>query len=168
MIYKLRGNLIKTISVSFILLINNNLWAEEHNNEYLRLLYLRATQNESSVDSLIHGTFKHTSLSPLEQGYIGSGYFIKCKYLSNPWLKYKYFIVGKQRLEFAISQSKDPIELRYLRYTIQTNLPSLLSYNGDKKEDYMILQRYLSNRHNLETDEDLYMKIKQYLTEYPL
>jgi len=143
-------------------------WAGERKNEYLRQLYIRSTKQEASVDTLIYAKFSYTTLGPLELGYIGSGYFIKCNYLSNPWYKFKYFNIGKQKLELAISQSRDQVELRYLRYTLQTNLPSLLNYNGNKKEDYRLLQGFLSNKQNLEIDADLYNKIKQYLADYPL
>lgn len=157
--------------LSFILvfsLIYNNIWAGERKNEYLRQLYIRSTQQEASVDTLIYAQFRYTTLGPLELGYIGSGYFIKCNYLSNPWNKFKYFNIGKQKLELAISQNKEHVELRYLRYTLQTNLPSLLNYNDDKKEDYQLLQGFISNKQNLETDADLYIKIKKYLDDYPL
>lgn len=156
--------------LSFILifsLINSNVWAGERKNEYLRQLYIRSTQQEASVDTLIYAKFRHTTLGPLELGYIGSGYFIKCNYLNNPWNKLKYFTIGKQKLELAIAQNKEHVELRYLRYTLQTNLPSLLRYN-DKQEDFQLLQGFISNKQNLEVDADLYNKVKKYLADYPL
>ena len=72
--------------------------------------------------------------STLIKGYKACFYFIKCKFIKNPFEKVKYFKKGKNLLDSAIEDNPKSVELIFLRYSIQKNLPSFLMYNSMDKD----------------------------------
>ena len=68
---------------------------------------------------------------------------IMAKHVRNPISKMTWFNKGKKMLEAAIKADEKDVELRCLRFGIQSNVPSFLNYkeniNKDKK---FILQSY--------------------------
>jgi hypothetical protein len=70
-------------------------------------------------------------------------------------LKFKYFNKGKALLESSINNNSSSIELRFLRYSIQVNLPRILFYYQDIEKDLNFVQ------HNLKSLKD--EKLKKYI-----
>jgi hypothetical protein len=71
----------------------------------------------------------------------------------------EHFNAGKVQLEYAIIQEDENIELRFLRLSIQENLPSFLGYSSQIKADRSFLVDHLDQI----LDEDLKSKISTYL-----
>ena len=77
----------------------------------------------------------------------------------NPCSKLSYFNRGRELLENAARADPGNIEIIFLRFCIQTNVPWILHYNKDLSADKITLLR----RWNEITDEDLKRKIKDYM-----
>ena len=60
-------------------------------------------------------------------------------------LKFKYFNKGKALLESSINNNSSSIELRFLRYSIQVNLPRILLYYQDIEKDLNFVQQNLKS-----------------------
>ncbi len=75
------------------------------------------------------------SKSNLLLGYKGAVELGMARHHSNPFKKMGYFGDGKDMLEKAISLEPESIELRFLRLTIQANLPTFLGYSDEKEND---------------------------------
>lgn len=101
----------------------------------LRKLYLDAAVKKESFDQLKSVLDKTTDNDPVLNGYRGCTLMIEANYLLNPISKLNYFNKGKEILEKAIKVNDDNIELRYLRFTIQSECPSILGYSDDLKLD---------------------------------
>jgi hypothetical protein len=69
---------------------------------------------------------------------------------------------GKKLLESAIQKDLRNIELRFFRFSTQSNVPALLNYSSNINEDKMILMNYLKISSST-TDKDLYQRIKSYM-----
>jgi len=67
------------------------------------------------------------------------------KYTLNPISKLSYFRKGKQMLENAIHADAANIELRFLRFAVQTNIPFLLGYHGFIESDKKLLLESLGS-----------------------
>jgi hypothetical protein len=83
---------------------------------------------------------------------------LKAKYESNPFTKLSYFNEGKDLIERSILRDPNNIELRYIRFTIQRNLPGFLNYDQDIFRDSITVAkqvRYLK-------DVDLKNRITNY------
>lgn len=61
-------------------------------------------------------------------------------------------------LEKAIQFDQKNIELRFLRYTFQTNVPSFLNYNDNKENDRVFLLQSLNRLNDL--------KLKNIISNY--
>jgi hypothetical protein len=66
-------------------------------------------------------------------------------------------------LESAIQADNANIELRFLRYTIQTSVPSFLNYSGEKKADKLFLSKSIPDL----KDQELKKIINAYLLKHP-
>ncbi len=90
----------------------------------------------------------------LVQGYLAVMYFFYSKESLNPFVKLKYFNKGKELLDDCIFRKSRSVELRYLRFGIQTQVPSFLGYNNRIESDFEYIVE------NIE-EEDLSLRIKK-------
>jgi len=100
----------------------------------IRESYLLAYISESNCDHFGEKIIFNTENSPLVKGYLGCFYFIKSKFETNPIDKFYYFKKGRSLLEAAIHEDPTSVELIFLRYSIQKNLPQFLLYNNTEKD----------------------------------
>ena len=122
--------------------------------EIVRNLYLAAHYSEHNCNDLGEKLASmDNKKSILIQGYHGCYYFIKCKFIKNPVDKLNSFKKGKQMLENAINQNPQSIELRFLRYTIQKKLPSILFYYNSKYKDLSFIEKNLKNLDDKKTKD---------------
>ena len=128
--------------------------------EDVRLLFHKAESSQNLCIELIE------LLEPYDEknntllfGYKAGATMLMAKHLNNPFSKLSYFKKGKLMLEKAIQFDQKNVELRFLRYTIQTNVPSFLKYSDNKENDRVFLLQSL-NRLN---DQKLKNIISTYL-----
>ena len=73
--------------------------------------------------------------TPISNAYKGAYTMMKAKYVNSPFKKYAYFNEGKALIEKAIEQAPNNVEIRYLRVTLQVNLPKFLNYYENINND---------------------------------
>lgn len=85
----------------------------------------------------MHETFEKTDISKsnLLLGYKGAVEMGVGRHHPNVFKKMGFFNDGKEKLEQSIENDPKNLELRFLRLTIQTNLPSFLGYGENKESD---------------------------------
>ena len=74
--------------------------------------------------------------SPMANAYYAAMLFMKAKYVKFPLSKYNNFKKGKAALDQLILENKSVVEMRYLRYVFQNELPEFLNYHGNIEEDF--------------------------------
>ncbi len=132
----------------------------------IRQLYQSAAVNEDACDKLIHMLDKTTSENNLLfSGYKACATMLRAKYVFNPFTKWSHFYNGKNMLEKTILTDENNIELRYLRFTIQTNVPSFLGYKNEIEADKLFLLRSIKtlSDENLKTSILSFLKKSDYL-----
>ncbi len=153
----------KTVS-GFILLFCVSLSCKSQSLIELREQFYRASINGESADSFYSKMETVTAnSSALMLGYKGMAAFTLCNYSYNPYSKLKYFNEGKNFLDNAIAASPDNVELRFLRYSVQKNVPSFLGYSSNIGEDKKIISENISSTELRKTDVDLYNRIVNFL-----
>ena len=110
----------------------------------IRSMYLKANDHEKICKEMLALLKPYDeSNNPLFLGYKAGANMIMAKHVKNPISKMSWFNKGKKMLEAAIKADTKDVELRCLRFGIQSNVPSFLNYkeniNHDKK---FILQSY--------------------------
>lgn len=128
--------------------------------EDVRVLFHKAESSQKVCVELIELLEPYNDKNnALFLGYRASATMLMAKHLINPFSKLSYFKKGKLMLEKAIQFDQKNVELRFLRYTIQTNVPSFLNYSDNKENDRVFLLQSL-NRMN---DQKLKIIISNYL-----
>lgn len=98
---------------------------------------------------------------PAIWGYRGAAIMLMAKHVMSPFSKLSYFKKGRKVLDSALAAHPGDIELRYLRFTIQTNVPSLLGYHDEIGDDKQYLLGHMAGI----TDNKLYDNIYRYLQQ---
>ena len=125
----------------------------------VRAFYDKAIYSEKEAIKLCANFESSTDI--IEQGYVAATIITRAKFVFNPYKKYAFFEQGKLKLEALLAKYPDDIELRYIRYMIQTNIPSFLGYKSAIKSDRV----FLTAQVNTLKDQDLKTRITAYLAE---
>lgn len=67
--------------------------------------------------------------------YKGAITALKAKYEKGVKTKKELFKKGVTLVEYAVKSKPNDIEIRFIRLTIQQNIPAFLKYNSNKEED---------------------------------
>jgi hypothetical protein len=123
--------------------------------------------NDSKVADQFYSRFKdldEAKADPTLLGFKAISTLILAKHAFNPMTKVSNFKKGKRILESAIARApKDP-QLIFFRYTTQVNVPAMLKYSSNVKEDRLLLINYLKANAKAPKDADLFNRVKKYLT----
>jgi hypothetical protein len=117
------------------------------------------------INSLEEAEF-HMKLLEKEKGteskaYYAAMLFMKSKYVKFPLTKYNYFKKGKAALDQLIQENKSNVEMRYLRFAFQNELPAFLNYNSNIQEDFLVITKGIEK-------SDLNTQFKQKMLKYML
>lgn len=83
------------------------------------------------------------STDPLLSGYKGILLMAEGKHRTNPFTKAAPFNEGKALLDRAIRAAPGSVELRFLRLSVQVNVPGILRYSANKTEDRAFIEAHL-------------------------
>ena len=133
----------------------------------VRALYQKAVTDEKACKELA-GLIAPSGAQnkPILMGYKASGTMMMAAHVFNPFTKLSYFRRGKQMLEKAISLDSTNVELRFLRFNVQTNTPSFLGYDDCIASDKWFIIGSLSALADVELKELLITTLNRskYLT----
>jgi hypothetical protein len=124
--------------------------------EELRNNYGACNKSEQLCDKML-AKLKNCH-GPTEKGYLGSFTMMKANWAAWPHQKLAYFNEGKDLLEKTIKANPTNIELHFLRYSLQKEIPSFLNYDN-KIEDLAYIKKNVASL----SDEHLKQKIKSYI-----
>lgn len=137
-----------------------NLSSYSFNLIEIRSIFYGAIESKKDNELLVNILDEYNDeINPLIKGYKGVAFMLMSKHSINPLQKLKLFTKGKDMLENSIKDNKWNVELRFLRHSIQSNVPAFLNYSSSLTEDKSII---LSNLHSIE-DLDLKQMIKFYI-----
>ncbi len=149
--------LIKIIIILFLPLLGS---AIDKDIIKVRELYYKASGNRADAETFFKTIPTITSISKsLLEGYKGMSFMIKANFDFNPYYKLSYFVKGKGLLDAAIETAPKDVELRFLRFCVQTNAPVFLGYRGEIAEDKKVI---ISN-YSMIDDTDLKNRIKEFM-----
>lgn len=123
----------------------------------IRSMYRQSATNENVNEDLI--ALLNEKSSTFYRGYKGAAIMMKSKFSKNPFKKLELFRDGQEMLEENIKVDTTDVELRYLRLTIQSNVPGFLNYNSMIEQD----KRYLSASLSKIQDTELKKMVSDFL-----
>lgn len=123
-----------------------------------------AVRDSKTADEFYKSIKRIESGKPIIIGFKAMSELVLCKHVFNPISKLSHFHSGKDLLEKAIAIDPENIELRFYRYCTQLNVPSILNYSYNLKEDKQFLFKFIESQvKNPKKDLDLYSRIKKFL-----
>ncbi len=128
----------------------------------LRRLYYEAASERSSANKFMQ-TMKALPVEsdPLLLCFKGMAHMIQANYSFNPYNKLSLFTKGKEMLERSVKMDPQNVEIRFMRFCVQTNAPFFLGYSSEVNLDKILILNSWSKI----TDEDLKNKIRNYMME---
>lgn len=123
----------------------------------VRSLFLKSSTDEASCKKLLlildqYDGFDNVTFS----AYKACATMMMAKYCFNPVTKLSYFNKGKSLLEKCVRSQSENIEVRYLRFTVQTFSPDFLGYNTSIQEDKGFLLKHLSSLKDMPLKEMIF------------
>ncbi len=140
----------------FVLIFNSN----SLNLVEIRNLYEIAAANKEANTKLIQLLATVKTDNAVLMGYKGAAIMMEANHVFNPITKLSRFKKGKQLIESAIKSDATNPELRYIRLTIQTNVPGFLGYSNAIDADKKMIIHQLSELR----DNDLRNRMVNYLS----
>ena len=125
-------------------------------------MYESASLNEQKAQLLLKLTHEANETNAVLLGYKGAVHMAMAKHSLFPTTKLAYFQEGKKILEKAIKLAPHNIELRYIRLTIQLNIPSFLGYAHQIQHDKNMLVQHIKTN-PLSANFDLEKRIIAFL-----
>lgn len=152
-----------------LLLITVLITAFTNNQKYdvkaLRKQLIQALEKRSVNDSLYRVLSADKNRPPLITSYYGAVQALKAKYTWNPYYKIKYIKDAENTLQTAVNEEPHNMEIRFMRFSIEHNVPGFLGYDKhldmDRKE--MILQ--LDKKSYPAADKDVAITIIKFLLD---
>lgn len=149
----------KKIALVMLLLLAVKAYATEPDLEKVKSLFENAAQSSHAADQLLKLLLPiDSSSAAILICYKGAAEMMQAKYGYNPINKLKRFKNGKKFIEAAVRKEPENIEIRFLRFAIQTNLPAFLNYRADIEKDKNYLLAKLKETKN--------KKLKQTICKY--
>ena len=111
----------------------------------IRKQYTESLQDEGRCRALYKRLMtQKINNNPVLLGYKGAVAMVMAKFTGNPLSKLSYFKEGKEILENVIKKAPQELELHFIRFGIQENLPAILMYNENLKEDKLFIISHLN------------------------
>lgn len=136
-------------------------YAADPDIQEIKNLFQASAKSKASANQLLKllSTVNEAS-NPLLISYKGAAEMMQAKYVFSPISKIKRFNTGKHLIEEAVKRAPENLEIRFLRFAIQTNLPAFLGYNEHIPQD----KKYLLSHVKTTKDKILKQNIEKYLS----
>jgi len=126
--------------IMYFSFVSANVYSEGISLEETRRLYPKTTEDKEACEQLYkklaESEYKDHALLT---AYYGAVTATKANYLKEPGEKLKYFRQGRRLIEKAVAMDSLNTEIRFLRFTIQTNVPKAVKYDKEIDEDKQFL-----------------------------
>ncbi len=118
----------------------------------VRKSYTEAIDNEDKAESLYQAlNTSQAKADALLLAYCGATRALMAKHAVNPYSKLKYLKEGSALLNSAVDKNPTQIEVRYLRYSVEKNVPDFLDYRQHLESDKkVIVDAILAGKHGLD------------------
>jgi hypothetical protein len=147
------------IFFSLVFLFYN--FAAQADEEVLRQLFAVASIDQKSNEELLERTKSATLKSdPLTYAYHAGALMAMANHVFWPGTKLSYFDQGKAKLEKAVNFALKNVEVRFIRYCIQKEVPAMLGYYGNVNADKQFI---LANINTTNWSSEYKQEVKDFL-----
>ncbi len=130
----------------------------------IRKLYSAAIESASKTDDLHEQLVQFKPANAFVLAYLGATEGLKAKHVWNPYTKVAWVNKAAKNLAAAIKADPIDVEIRYLRFSMEHNLPPFLGHNH-LAEDLTSICKQISLAPNTELEPDLLRLIAKFAAE---
>jgi hypothetical protein len=131
----------------------------------MRKQLLVALDRRSLTDSLYNTLNSASDKSALNTCYFGVVQALKAKHAWNPYYKLKFLNDSEKTLQMAVNREPDNMEIRFMRFSIEHNVPGFLGYNKHLTADREEMIKQLDKKYYATADKDVVKTIVKFLIE---
>ena len=149
------------------LLLNPSATIQQPSLQEVRVLFQKAEASEEAVEKMLDLLEEVDEQQPVLLAYKASATMMMAKHVFLPTSKLSRFNKGKKLLQQAVDTAPEKVEIRFLRFALQSATPAFVGYKSEMEEDKELLLKSLPEL----KDEDLkrmilpFLKKSEYLTE---
>ncbi|MGI4749303.1 MAG: hypothetical protein ACRYFB_01615 [Janthinobacterium lividum] len=131
----------------------------------LRKQMLRAISSSKVTDSLYNNLHNDSPKQPLVVAYLGALEALKAKDSWNPYNKIRFLNLSGKTVAKAVNSSPNDMEIRFVRFSIQTNLPHFLGLNKDLDSDRIQILHQLKQKNYGSADKLFVQNIIKFMID---
>ncbi|MFD0763898.1 hypothetical protein ACFQZI_03490 [Mucilaginibacter lutimaris] len=135
----------------------------EPNLHVIRKLLVTAINSSKTTDSLYRDLGSIKNRTGLIIGYMGTLEALKAKHTWNPYYKIKYLKDAEKSFKGAITRDPNNIEIRFMRFSVEHNVPGFLGYNKNLDADRTEIIKQIDRKHYSSADTALVKTIITFL-----
>jgi hypothetical protein len=150
----------KLISTSAILILAIVAFSQPLSRPQLRQCFLQALKSRAALDAMQARIEKNPTLSPCEESYLGICNALQIQYLNGMLTKLKMLEHSRSHINKAVASAPNDAELRFMRFMLESNIPSFLGLSSHINEDLNVI---FSNTDFLNEDYELKKMAMEYM-----
>ncbi|OKS87775.1 hypothetical protein [Mucilaginibacter polytrichastri] len=131
----------------------------------LRKQLMQAIDRKQTTDSLYQSLGSMEQRSGLINGYMGALEALKAKHTWNPYYKIKYLNDAEGTFKQAVSQDPHNIEIRFMRFSVEHNVPGFLGYNKNLAIDKQEMIRQIELKNYGTADKELVVTVIKFMID---
>lgn len=124
-----------------------------------------AINDGRTTDSLYNVLNRIPQKTPITIAYLGVLDALKAKHSWNPYSKIRYLDASESAMQQALNQDPHNIEILFIRFSIQYNVPGFLGYGKNLIADREDLITQLRHKNYGTADKELTMGIIKFLID---
>jgi len=129
----------------------------------IRKQLLSAMKDGKVTDSLYRSLSALKNKAPVITGYLATLEALKAKHAWNPYFKMKYLNDSEKTFESAVIGDPHNMEIRFLRFSVEHNLPDFLGRNKNLDADKDEIMAQLNKKNYTKADNHLVKTIINFL-----
>lgn len=135
----------KQLFLLYLLVSANFSWAN-NDVETLRKIFIVASEDASKAKALHQYFEKKETNGAVELAYKGATIALMAKFSAGPHTKLKYVNKALDIINEAVKTEPENFEIRYLRFSVERNLPAILNSSKNIEQDIELIYSHLKNK----------------------
>jgi hypothetical protein len=139
--------------------------AAQNTTRQVRQKLVVALNDKRLTDSLYQAFSNVSNRTAQQNAYLAATEALKAKQVWNPFSKMSYVSDAEKHLDTAVGQNTNHLEVRFIRFSIEHNVPSFLGYSKHLNNDRQELVKLIDGRQYPNADKDLAVTVIKFLLD---
>ncbi|RVU01602.1 hypothetical protein EOD41_06450 [Mucilaginibacter limnophilus] len=148
-----------------IICLYASVFAQQHDPVSIRRQLVVALKSSETTDSLYKSLNAVKNKPALVTGYIATLQALKAVHAWNPFTKLKYLNKAEDTYRQAVAADPDNIEIRFMRFSVEHNVPGFLGFNKNLDADRKAIINQLKKKNYTASDHEMILTVVKFLID---